>query len=165
MYEEADLATAVAAYDDGMAPKMEEAIEILSQALGPSSPPVISDQRDRYLGFLYRARSVRNLFESQLAINNWLLEKGVRQEHRRLLRAAIEAEIENTRNWLRLLRTSRVPFFRVTERQETPFLYKTPVQDFELKLAVMQDHIDDTPGPFLKELNEEWSESRLLYYE
>ncbi len=164
MYEEEDLARAVKAYDEGMFPKLTEAIEILNRALGPSAPPVIEDQRDRFLGFLYREKTVRNLFESQVAINNWLLKNGSPETNRQLLKSVIRAEIDNTGDWLRLLRTSRVPFFRVTERQETPFLYKTPIEDMELKLQVMQDHVNDTPGPFLKELTEEWSESNLLYY-
>jgi hypothetical protein len=165
LYEEEDLARSINAYDEEMVPKLEEAIGLLNQALGPKVAPVITDQRDRYLGFLYRSKSVRNLFASQLAINNWLLRNGDRERNRTSLKEAIQAEIGNTRNWLRLLRTSEVPFFRITERLETPFLYKTPVEDFELKLAVMQKHIDDTPGPFLKELTEEWSESKLLFYD
>jgi hypothetical protein len=165
MYEEEDLERAIRAYDEGMVPVMERAIGLLNRILDPKAPPVIEDQRDRYQGFLFRSKSVRNLFESQLAINNWLLKKGSQESNRALLKKAIRSEIENTQDWLRLLRTSRVSFFRVTEKQETPFLYKTPVEDFELKLEVMQNHIDDVPGPFLKELTEEWSESKLLYYE
>ena len=67
--------------------------------------------------------------------------------------------------WLRHLKQSKTNFFRVTEGRETPFLYKTPVADLELKLAAMRAHIGDQPGPDLEELREPLSEGRLLYYQ
>ena len=36
--------------------------------------------------------------------------------------------------------------------EETPFLYKSPVEDLKLRLAVMEAHRADTPGPDLPEL-------------
>ncbi len=164
MYEEQQLADAVKAYDEGMVPEMKKCIDVLNSGLTPSSPRVIFDQRDRYLGFLYSAISVRNLFEAQVAINYFLMEKGNSDKNRQLLNKAIQLEIKNTEDWLSLLKTSDVNFFRITEKQETPFQYKTPVEDFELKLSTMKAHLNDAPGPFLKELFDKGSERNLLFY-
>ena len=112
---------------------------------------------------LLRERTIRNLFDAQVAINYWLLGQGDRAQQHERLRHAIHAEIANTRHWLQHLRRSQTNFFRVTTGRETPFLYKTPVVDLELKLAVMRAHIDDQPGPDLAELREPFSERRLLY--
>ena len=90
---------------------------------------------------------------------------GKPEENRKLLGLAIQAEIENTENWLHLLKASKVNFFRVTYEQETPFNYKTPIEDFELKLSAMKAHVNDDPGPYLKELFETGSERNLLFYE
>ena len=164
MFQEKQFAGAIKAYDERMFPKYKKSIEVFNKALEPSSPPVIIDQRDRYLGFLYSSTSIRNLFEAQLSINNYLMENGNPETNRKLLKSAIQAEIENTEDWLRLLKTSEVNFFRITYEQETPFNYKTPVEDFELKLSVMKAHINDDPGPFLNELFENQSERNLLFY-
>ena len=108
--------------------------------------------------------SVRNLFEAQVAINYYLIETGDPASQRKRLVGAIRAEIENTQDWIRLLRESKTNWFRVTELQETPFLYKTPLEDLELKLNVMKAHVDDEPGPYLEELLSENSEAELLFY-
>jgi hypothetical protein len=164
MYREDQLDRAVRAYDDKMLPRLEETVAILDRAFEFGPKDVILDQRDRYLGFLLRERTARNLFDAQVAINYYLLERGDPEAHRRRLRRAIEAEISNTIQWLRLLRSSQTNFFRVTQRQETPFLYKTPVEDLELKLEVMRAHMNDVPGPYLKELSAENSEAELLFW-
>ena len=152
-------------YDVDLEQAFIETIDILKRSLERTHQQVIRDQHDRYLGFLHSCISVRNLFESQLAINNHLMEKDKSDANRRLLNSAIQSEIENTKDWIQLLKTSKVNFFRITEKQETPFQYKTPVEDFEIKLSAMNAHINDDPGPFLNELSEEWSERNLLFYE
>jgi len=165
MFTEEQFAEAIRAYDEGMVPKLKASISILRKSLVQESPQVIRDQHDRYLGFLYSCISVRNLFESQLAINNYLMKKGKPDTNRPLLNSSIQSEIENTQDWIRLLKTSEVNFFRITEKQETPFQYKTPVEDFKIKLSAMKAHILDEPGPFLNELLEKWSERNLLFFE
>jgi hypothetical protein len=165
MYEDEDLDRAIRAYDEQMLPQLEKTVGLLDQALKSAARPVIEDQRDRYLGLLLRARTVRNLFDAQVAINNYVLKKGEQESQRRRLQKAIRAEIANTRDWIGLLRESKTNFFHLAAKEETPFLHKTPVEDLELKLEVMQAHINDEPGPYLKELTERYSERELLYYE
>jgi len=161
MYTEEQLDKAVQAYDEEYLPRLAATLAILDDA---PELPVIVDQRDRYRGMLLRERTVRNLFDAQVAINYWLLGHGERDEQRLRLTRAIHAEIANAGEWLQHLKQSKTNFFRVTEGRETPFLYKTPVADLELKLAAMRAHIGDQPGPDLKELREPLSERRLLYY-
>ena len=166
MYEEEQLDQAVRDYDQGMLPGLEKTIALLNQALKEvGSKAVLVDQRDRYLGLLLSARTIRNLFDAQVAINHSLLRKGEPAAQRNRLTAAIQAEISNTRRWLDFLSTSRTEVFRITEGRETPFLYKTPVEDLRLKLEVMQAHINDQPGPFLSELTQPLSERKLLFYD
>lgn len=164
MYREEQLEKAVKGYDERMLPLLSETVAILDKALKAQNMPVLNDQRDRYLGFLLRERTVRNLFEAQLGINYLLLKIGNPGQQRQRLRAAILAEIENTGEWIRFLRECSTYCFRVTEKRETPFLYKTPVKDLEVKLKAMQAHLDDEPGPYLEELHAENSESELLFY-
>ncbi|NWG14862.1 MAG: hypothetical protein HXY20_15160 [Acidobacteria bacterium] len=164
MYEDEQLEQAVSTYDRRMIPGLAGTVALLDEALPGTGPKaVLADQRDRYLGLLLCVRTVRNLFEAQAAANNWLLKKGDPASERGRLTAAIRSEISNTQEWLRMLAASKTEFFRVTEGRETPFLYKTPVEDLRLKLEVMRAHIGDMPGPFLKELTEPLSEQRLLF--
>jgi hypothetical protein len=164
MYENEQLERAVRDYDERMIPGLVKTVALLDEALkGSGAKTVLADQRDRYLGLLLSVRTVRNLFEAQAAINDWLLKKGDLASQRGRLTAAIRSEISNTQEWLRLLATSKTEFFRVAEGRETPFLYKTPVEDLRLKLEVMQAHMEDAPGPFLKELTEPLTERKLLY--
>jgi hypothetical protein len=165
MYETEQLERAVRSYDGQMLPGLAKAIALLDKALQETGlKPVLADQRDRYLGFQLSVRTVRNLFEAQAAINNCILNSGDVPAARARLTAAIRSEIANTQEWIRLLSSSKTEFFRVTEGRETPFLYKSAVDDFRLKLEAMKAHIDDTPGPMLKELSEPLSERKLLFY-
>jgi hypothetical protein len=164
MYEEEAFDRAIRAYDAAMLPGLEKTVAILDRALAVSPKPVLEDQRDRYRGLLLAARTVRNLFDAQAAINNCLLKKGDAAAQRARLRAAIDSEIANTRQWLRALGESKTYFFRVAE-EETPFLHKTPLEDMKVKLAAMQAHAGDEPGPALKELAQPFSARRLLFYE
>jgi len=164
MYREQQLEKAVRDYDRSMLPLLSETVGILDEALGLRHKSVLKDQRDRYYGFQLRERTVRNLFEAQVAINYFLLNEADRSRQRRRLREAILAEIENTEAWIAALRDGETNWFRMTERRETPFLYKTPVSDLEVKLKAMRAHIDDEPGPYLEELRAENSEAELLFY-
>jgi hypothetical protein len=165
MYREEQLEKAVHSYDEQMLPLLTETVAILDQALKQEHKPVLEDQRDRYFGLLLRERTVRNLFEAQLSINYYLLKTGDPVQHRDRIRGAIRAEIENTEEWVWFLQESNTNWFRVTKKRETPFLYKTPVQDLEVKLAAMRAHLDDEPGPDLEELHAENSEAELLFYD
>ncbi len=168
MYTEKQLDDAVHAYDTKALPLVEQAVSLLDEAMkqgamNQASKPVLQDQRDRYQGLLLKFRTVRNLFDSQVAINYFLLKQGEPEIQRQRLQQSILAEIANTQDWLHLLRESSTYFFRVAE-EETPFLHKTPAEDMEVKLLAMQAHKDDAPGPFLEELNDKSSDRNLLYY-
>ena len=164
MYEDSRLDEAVRNFDEALIPGLERTVRLLDEALAAHGKRVLEDQRDRYRGFLLGAKTVRNLFDSQVAINRYLLAGGNAPAELQRLRAAIQAEITNTDEWLRVLRQSRTYFFRVAE-EETPFLYRTPVQDLQVKLQAMRAHIGDQPGPDRKELREPFSARRLLFYE
>jgi hypothetical protein len=161
MYREEDFERAVKAYDNSMLPMLELTVGILEQALNRGRKKIIEDQRDRYKGLLLLMRTVRNSFASQAAINRYLLKEGDREQKRRELDQAIQAEIANTREWLELLRSSRTNFFHIAEREETPFVYKTPVEDLVLRLEVMERHRGDEPGPDLAELRSRNDEGTL----
>jgi hypothetical protein len=68
------------------------------------------------------------------------------------MQIAIEAYIANTKDWIRLLTDCKTNFFHISGKEETPFMYKTPIEDLQLKLEVTLNHIKDEPGPYLKEL-------------
>lgn len=166
MYEEDQLDQAVRGYDEGMLPGLARTVKLLDDGLRElGARTVLVDQRDRYLGLLLSARTVRNLFDAQVAINRSLLKQGDPAAQRNRLTAAIQAEIANTRDWLDFFSATKTEVFRTTEGRETPFLYKTPVDDLQLKLKVMLAHVQDQPGPYLPELAQPLSERKLLFYE
>jgi hypothetical protein len=166
-FEDDDFVRAVHAFDERMLPRLVETVATLNRALAAggktavASISVIEDQRDRYRGILLRSRTDRNLYEAQVAINNFLLKKGDRAAERKRLDAAIEAEMANTRDWINALSTSKTNWFHLAAQEETRFLYKTPVADLTLKLEAMQAHRDDEPGPYLEQLT--WSKPKLLF--
>lgn len=153
-FEDADFVRAVKAFDEEMLPRPEKTVEILNQALQAGGETVIANQRDRYRGMLLRSRTDRNLFDAQIAINSYLLKKGDAAAEGRRLDHAIQAEMANSREWIRALTDSRTNWFHLASQEETPFLYRTPVEDLKLKLEAMQNHIHDEPGLYLKELAE-----------
>ena len=84
------------------------------------------------------------------------METGERGDYLEKLDGAIDAEIKNTRDWIRHLEKSKTVFFR-SAVQETPFLYSKPVKDLQVRLKAMVAHRKDKPGPDLPELREKGS--------
>ena len=162
MYDEEEFEAAVADYDDKMLPQLELTIGILEQALSDGDIPVLIDQRDRYKGLLLLQRTLRNSMAAQAAINRWLMDQD-KAGQRDLLDRALGAELQNSRDWIELLSGSRTSFFHIAEGEETPFIYKTPVEDLKLRVEVMGRHLEDVPGPDLSELHWENDESTLYH--
>jgi hypothetical protein len=152
MFSEDRMASAVKNYDEQVLPGLQQTVDLLDKAFALSPQPVIEDQRDRYRGLLLLMRTVRNCFAVQAPINRYLLQGRKPEELRQRWKAGIQAEITNTKDWISLLSTSRTNFFHISGREETPFLYKTPLEDMKFKLEIMPRHIDDEPGPDLEEL-------------
>lgn len=155
-FEDAEFRRAVEASDTKVIPLLTKAVDQLNQALAasPGAAEVLKDQRDRFQGLLRCMMTDRNVVQAQLATNAYLLKQGDPAQLRQQVRAAIVAEIANTREWIRVLTECRTNFFRVAEKEETPFVYLTPTEDFKVKLQAMLAHLDDEPGPDLPELRE-----------
>jgi hypothetical protein len=163
MYDEEEFERAAKSYDDAMLPQLELTVSVLDQAIEQSALPALIDQRDRYKGLLLLQRTLRNSMAAQAAINRWLLGQGNREQKRAILKQAIEAEITNTSDWISLLKSSTTNFFHLAQGEETPFIYKTPIEDLELRLEVMKRHCGDAPGPDLVELS--WKNDESTAYD
>jgi hypothetical protein len=153
-FEDEEFRRVIKATDEKVIPLLQQAISVLEVALKKNPLTVLEDQRDRYRGIMLCYRSDRNLFAVQVATNDYLLRQGDPVELRAKIREAIRSEIENTQEWIKALSTSRTQFFRIAQEEETPFVYLTPIEDMKLKLEVMPRHLDDEPGPFLRDLIE-----------
>lgn len=153
-FEDEEFRRVIDATDRLVVPRLERVVAMLDEALARHALPVLEDQRDRYRGILLCYKTDRNVFAVQVATNAFLLKQADAAVCRDRIREAIRAEIANTKDWISALTTSRTTFFRTAEKEETPFVYLTPVEDFRLKLDVMPRHLDDEPGPFLQDLLE-----------
>ncbi|HTO02314.1 MAG TPA: hypothetical protein VL069_01370, partial [Opitutus sp.] len=153
-FEDEEFQRVIEATDKTVVPMLTRAIAILDRAFTQTPLPVLEDQRDRFRGILLCFKTDRNLFAVQVATNEYLLKPESAAACRNRIQKSIISEIENTTNWIHALTTSRTPFFRVAQEEETPFVYRTPVEDFRLKLEVMARHMNDEPGPFLRDLIE-----------
>ncbi|MBW7996493.1 MAG: hypothetical protein FVQ81_08005 [Candidatus Glassbacteria bacterium] len=154
IFDEKKVEWAVRVFDGRMLPLLEETVDILDEALKQNREiEILHDQRDRFYGLLLLMRTYRNSLSAQASINRWLLEPSAQTDKRNKLAQAIDAEIDNTRDWLRHLQESKTVFFR-SAGQETPFLHSTPVKDLEVRLRAMEAHRNDQPGPDLPQLRD-----------
>ena len=149
-------AEAVRDYDESVLPKVREALAALEgrDALSDTS----RDVRDRIRGLLHMFTTDRNLIEVQEAIHACLGEDRERPEssaHVPRLRAAIRGEIENVRAFIELLETTPSTLFPVTSGEETPYIFRAPLSHLlRMKVRVMEDHVNDAPGPWFDELSQ-----------
>ena len=153
-FEDEEFRRVIAATDQTVVPLLSRVVALLDGAFEQHELPVFEDQRDRFRGIMLCYKTDRNLFALQVATNDYLLKQAEPAACRALIKDAILAEIENTKEWIHALTTSRTNFFRIAQNEETPFVYLTPIEDFRLKLEVMPRHLDDEPGPFLRDLIE-----------
>ncbi|MCE5271358.1 hypothetical protein LLH00_08735 [bacterium] len=161
MYSEERMEETVAGYDRRVLPKLELTLGLLNKACSQKKLKAVEDQRDRYRALLLLMRTLRNSFAAQAAINRYLLGQGDRAEQKKKMSQAIADETGNTRDWIALFESSRTNFFHISAVEETPFIYKTPLQDLRLRLEVMERHVSDAPGPDLAELRVSTGESTL----
>jgi hypothetical protein len=114
--------------------------------------------RDRICTLFHALTTERNLIEVQERIHACLAESREHPEqssHVQRIRAAIEAETANTRDFIELLETSPSTLLPATSGEETTYMYRAPVAHLlRLKLAAMERHLDDPPGPWFEELNQ-----------
>ena len=164
LYQDEQLEKAVRVFTEETLPLLSATVGLLDRAIEADSLAVLRDQRDRYQGLFLLGNTVCNLFQAQWSINQLLLKQGDSQKTRQSLDTAIEREIDNAQRWIDFLTQTKTPVFRVSAREETPFLYKTPIADLQVKIAAMQKHRTEEPGPYLKELSEPHSENNLLFY-
>jgi len=145
---------ALARYDTELLPWLREAAQDLgaSETLSATS----RDVRDRVRCMGHALTTERHLLELQEAIHACLAddrEHPERSPHVSRLRAAIEAEMANVRGFIDLLRESPSTLLPSTSGIETTFMLRAPVWYLlQLKLAAMQRHLDDPPGPWFDEL-------------
>ncbi|MEA3401042.1 MAG: hypothetical protein U9R79_07335 [Armatimonadota bacterium] len=141
-------------YDEQLLPRLQEAVVRL-EGCGELSETA-RDVRDRAQCMLHALTTERNLVEVQEAIHACLAEDREEPEtsrHADRLRAAVEGEMDNTRGFIELLRESPSTLIPATSGIETTFMLRAPLWYLlELKLAAMERHIDDPPGPWFDEL-------------
>lgn len=143
-------------YDEVILPKLKDAVSILDEcdALSETS----RDVHDRIYTLHHALTTERNLLEVQEAIHACLAdnrEYPEQSKHTQRLRAAMAYEIANTREFIELLESSPSTLIPVTSGEETPYMFKAPLTHLlQRKIATMQQHIDDVPGPWFAELNQ-----------
>lgn len=135
--------------------RLNSVLEILSRA--DKRIEAIRDMYDRFEALKLLATTLKNTFELQAAVNTSLLEPDLASGFSSVIRQAQESEIENTKAWIRLLRESKTNCFHITSGDETPFIYKTPIEDLQVKLEAMESHLGDAPGPDIPHLREKGS--------
>ncbi|MGD9496275.1 MAG: hypothetical protein AB7Y46_08190 [Armatimonadota bacterium] len=145
---------ALAHYDDELLPWLREAAAAFDAS--PTLSATSRDVRDRIRCMEHALTTERHLLEVQEAIHACLAddrERPERSPHTARLRAAIEAEMANVRAFIDLLRASPSTLIPSTSGIETTFMLRAPVWYLlQLKLAAMQRHLDDPPGPWFDEL-------------
>ena len=135
-------------------PRLAEAVAGLD-ALGDITATT-RDVRDRLQCFRHMLTTDRNWLEAQEAIHACLADHRDAPEtspHANRLRTRIEAELENTRAFRRLIETSPSRLIPETSGEETPFMHKAPFAwQLACKIEAMERHRDDPPGPWFEEL-------------
>ena len=63
-------------------------------------------------------------------------------------------EIENTEHFIQLLRTTDSVLIPTTSGEETPYMYKTPLDNLlKRKIIAMKRHLDDEPKAVTEFMN------------
>lgn len=155
-FEDHEFEKVIETTDSLLIPLIMEAIKLLSNGFEKYDYDVFRDQMERIMGIMHCFKSDRNLFANQLAINKYLRCSSA--EDKKMFRAAVQktmsAEIDNAQDLIKLLSNHKSNFFRVADKEETPFVYHTPLEDLKLKVDVMKKHLNDEPGPKIYEISE-----------
>ncbi len=131
---------------------LDEAITVLDGALvkadGAESRKVWLDQRDRIRALRCYFRTLRNTAAWVAGVHGYLEAGDAAEKARRLgqVRAMIDDEIRNAKDFIELLETSRVPFMPVAPAGESFNLYGENLPDLiRTRIALMEKHRDDEP--------------------
>jgi hypothetical protein len=149
MTSDENMIRAVARFNSQLLPTLNECLQILETA-GSCCSDTLRDVRDRVRCFLFISQTERNLLDVQVAIHQYYIT-GDHQERQAIsqrIKAAMLNDIETTQAFVELLRTTSSVLIPVTSGEETPFMFKAPLdQLLRRKIIVMEKHLDDLPGP------------------
>ena len=146
----------LASFENNIFPPLRRAIETLNACSSLSE--AARDVRDRIACLRHMLVNDRHLIETQEAIHACLADNREHPEassHVARIRRCIDAEIENTRAFKRLVETSTSHLIPVTSGEETTYMIKAPLgHQFQCKTDSMLRHRDDPPGPWFDELEQ-----------
>jgi hypothetical protein len=145
---------AVVSYDEVMLPRLREAVAALDASDEMSE--VARDCRDRIRCLHHALTTERNMLQIQERIHACLAddrEHPETSEHLPIIREAMSAEMDNTREFIELLDSSPSTLLPSTSGIETTYMLRAPISHLlRQKLISMERHFDDAPGPWFDEL-------------
>ncbi|MFO7946067.1 MAG: hypothetical protein R6V19_04550, partial [Armatimonadota bacterium] len=164
MVSDEDAREGVQRFDDILLPRMEQAIEQLDscETLSETGADLLARIRCMYHVFV----GERNMIAAQEAIHRCVLDNRddpATSDHAQRVFDAVNAEINNTRQFIELLETTDAVLIPATSGTETTFMLGAPVSHLlRRKLQAMLRHRDDAPGPWFPQLETdgEWVSDR-----
>ena len=133
--------------EEKLIPMLTEAIELLDKVSAGGSR-LILDLHDRLCAFRSIAFTEKVMLRVQYLTHEYADEKdpAAKERIRALIRQDMTDEIENTGEFIRLLRSTDSVLVPTTSGEETPFMYKTPLDNLlKRKIIAMKRHLDDEP--------------------
>jgi len=127
-------------------PYLSEALSELLKVMKYGNP-IISDLYDRIKAFYHITFTEKIFMQVQVAIHDYAKAN---EEEKEILKSRIrkwmEEEIENTEEFIKLLRETKSVLIPTTSGEETTYMYKTPMDNLLVrKVKVMKARLDDEP--------------------
>lgn len=128
--------------DSELLPLLQECADLLK---GETNPTLV-DIRERVECFLHISSTERDQMDVQLQIHRY--KENPDEALRRIIRADMERDIENTEKFIALLQNAKNVLIPVTSGEETTYMFKAPLwPTLQEKVRVMKKHFEDIPGP------------------
>jgi hypothetical protein len=150
---DAAMIQAVEHIDHELMPLLTQCLDVLNQA-GCECSEVISDTHVRVLCFYLITQTERALLDTQVAIHEYMKTEDSDIKKRQLtrIRGNMMENIKTTKQFACLLKSTKYTLIPVTSGEETPFMFKAPLYHLlQKKIMVMENHMDDLPGPVIKD--------------
>jgi hypothetical protein len=138
--------------DRDLFPEMEAALKLLRQmknkATTDAATACVTDVTDRMRALSCWYRTQRNVATWVAGVHSYMETKdsGIKRESRRMLKAMVRDEIENTKDLLVLWESSTTNWMILSAVGETTFIYyKNFGEQLKRKIALMKGHENDEP--------------------
>jgi hypothetical protein len=144
---------AVERFDKNLWKPLDQAIDLLNRLYNESTSG--SEEKNVFYDQLERTKALKMWFKTMRTVSAWIAgvhgyldstDPKEKSRYREMVREMMKSEIENSKELIKFIADTKIPFMAVSEFGETPLIYGDNIsENLKKKIKIMEEHLEDEP--------------------